>query len=106
MNMNTQVGWLILSRSRNIGCTAMLGLAAAFGCTGATAHQDAAHMPDPNARRTELRTMVRQPHQSAAANGKTIEPRHLTAEERSQLRRQLTRELRAQTAALADASRP
>lgn len=104
--MNTQVGWLILSRPRNLGCTALLGLAAAFGCTGAAAQANATHMPDPNARRTELRTMVRQPQQSAAANGKVVELRHLNAEERSQLRRQLTRELRAQNAAVADASRP
>jgi hypothetical protein len=104
--MNTHVGWLISRSTRSATCTAVLGLAAALGCAGAAAQADAAHLPDPNARRTELRSMVRQPQQGTAANGKAAELRHLSAEERSQLRRQLTRELRAQTAAVADASRP
>jgi hypothetical protein len=105
-HMNTQVGWLIFRHPRGVTCTAVLGLAAALGSAGTAAQTDAAQMPDPSARRTELRSMVRQPQQSAAANSKAAELRHLSAEERLQLRRQLTRELRAQTAAVADASRP
>jgi Spy/CpxP family protein refolding chaperone len=104
--MNTHVGWLIPRNTRTVACTAVLGLAAALGCAGAAAQADAARMSDPNARRTELRSMVRQPQQGATTSGKAAELRHLSAEERSQLRRQLTRELRAQNAAVADASRP
>jgi hypothetical protein len=102
--MNTHNGWLILTRIPrrvallSLGCT-LVGLSA-------WAQGDAAPLAVPDARRTELRTMVRQSPPAAPTAGKTTDPHHLSADERSQLRRQLTRELRAQNAAVAPSTRP
>jgi hypothetical protein len=104
--MNTRVASLILTSWRSLARSVVLGLLPLVGWPLAWAQTDAAQQ-GPNAKRQELRNMVRQPHPTpASASGKVVEQRHLSAEERSQLRRQLTRELRAQNAALADASRP
>jgi hypothetical protein len=104
--MNTRVAWLMLRSWRSLTSGAMLGLLPVLGSPTAWAQTDAASQGQ-STRRQELRSIVRQPQATpASASGKAIEQRHLNAEERSQLRRQLTRELRAQNAALADASRP
>ena len=104
--MNTHVAWLMLTPWRSVVRGAVLGLLPALGSPLAWAQTDPSAQGQ-SARRQELRSIVRQPQPTpASASGKAIEQRHLTAEERSQLRRQLTRELRAQNAALADASRP
>ncbi len=104
--MNIRVAWVILKSSRNLASGAMLGLLPLLGTPVAWAQSD--NTPhSANARRLELRSSVRQPQATpASTSGKAAEPHHLNAQERSQLRRQLTRELRAQNAALADASRP
>jgi hypothetical protein len=102
--MNTHVGWLISARIS--ARVAVVGLACTLGGLSAWAQSDVAPMAGPDARRTELRTMVRQPALTTPAVGKTIDSHHLSAEERSQLRRQLTRELRAQSAAVAPSTRP
>jgi hypothetical protein len=103
--MNTRVASLILTSWRSLVRSAVLGMLPLVGGPLAWAQTEAAQ--GPSAKRQELRNMVRQPQPSpASASGKVVEQRHLSAEERSQLRRQLTRELRAQNAALADASRP
>lgn len=102
--MNTHVGRLIFAR-----CTvgfAVLSLAATLGSVSAWAQSDAAPVAGPDARRNELRMVVRQPQQGATAAVNAAGPRHLSAEERSQLRRQLTRELRAQNAAVSVSTRP
>jgi hypothetical protein len=61
-------------------------------CLPAMAQQpDSIDSPQPDQRRVDLRTTVRQP--APAAN-----PRRLNPQERAELRRQLARELRAQAA--------
>jgi hypothetical protein len=104
--MNTRVAWLMLTSWRSVARYAVLSLLPVLGIPMAWAQTETATQ-DPSARRQELRNTVRQPHATpAAASAKAMDQRHLSAEERLQLRRQLTRELRAQSAALADASRP
>jgi hypothetical protein len=104
--MNTRAAWLMVTSWRNVTGSAVLGLLPVLGGSVAWAQTETAPSGQ-SARRHELRSIVRQPQAALpAAGGKAVEQRHLTAEERSQLRRQLTRELRAQNAALADASRP
>jgi hypothetical protein len=85
---------------------AMLGLLPFVGGPLAWAQNEAAAQ-SANERRQELRSVVRQPQAAPSPeSAKASEQRHLNAQERSQLRRQLTRDLRAQNATLADASRP
>jgi hypothetical protein len=82
-----------------------VGVAAVVACMAASAQDN----PQLQQRRQELRSTVRQQHaivqapasqntqsnsQDSAASAPT--PRHLSADERTELRRQLTRDLRAQ----------
>jgi hypothetical protein len=67
-------------------------MAPALLCLPAMAQQpDSIDSPQPDQRRVDLRTTVRQP--APVAN-----PRRLNPQERAELRRQLARELRAQAA--------
>ncbi len=110
--MNTSVGRFLPNALRRTTRVVVLCLAPAWACTGAWAQTDLvpqtgpnpAQQAVPNTKRQELRSVVRQP--SAPGEVKPAELHHLNAQERSQLRRQLTRELRAQNAAVAEASRP
>ncbi len=104
--MKTRVAWSISPPWRGLAGCAIFGWLAVLGHPMAWAQTDTATQ-SASERRQELRSMVRQPQGApASASDKALEQRHLNAEERSQLRRQLARELPAHSATLADASRP
>ena len=81
------------TRSRVWTRWALCALVPSVLCLPVSAQTDGSAQQKVEARVPELRNWVRQPQSSAPTN-----PRHLNAQERAELRKQLSRELRAQAA--------
>jgi hypothetical protein len=104
--MTTRVACLVLTSWRSLAHRAMLAVLPVLASPLAWAQTPNAPQ-NPSARRQELRSIVSQPQATPALlSAKAAEQHHLSPEERSQLRRQLAREIRAQAATQPDVSRP
>jgi hypothetical protein len=89
--LTTRVSGLGFSRSRIWAQCALWAIAPSVLSLSALAQTDNAAQQKMELRLPELRTWVRQPQSATQPNA-----RHLSALERAELRKQLTRELRAQ----------
>ncbi len=104
--MTTRFARLVVTSWRSLAHCSVLAMLAFLASPQAWAQTPNA-LQDPSARRQELRSLVSQSHATPAwSSSKASEQLHLSPEERSQLRGQLAREIRAQAAAQRNVSRP